>query len=122
MMSTHAEQLHLWIREWLGRELGVPSAELVADKSFVHYGLDSVHAMMLVGDLEEHLKRRLAPTLAWDHSTIEALAGHLAATGVAIAPDHTEASDLLARLDDLSEDELDRLLAEQHARQQPTID
>jgi acyl carrier protein len=35
--------------------------------------------MMLVGDLEEHLSRRLSPTLAWDHPTIDALATHLCA-------------------------------------------
>jgi hypothetical protein len=79
--------------------------------------MDSVHAMMLVGDLEEHLKRRLPPTLAWTYPSVETLAGHLAeaqepaATAAASSP-----NDLLSRLDDLSEAEIDRLLEEQQAQ------
>ncbi len=111
------ESLDDWIRGWLGRELKLAPEDIAADTTFVRYGMDSVHAMMLVGDLEEHLKRRLPPTLAWTYPTVEALAGHLAGTsetapGTVIAPPE---SDLLSRLDDLSEEEIDRLLAQQQS-------
>ncbi|MDB4892552.1 MAG: putative phosphopantetheine-binding protein [Gemmatimonadetes bacterium] len=112
-------ELHEWIRGWLGRELKLSPDDIAADKTFVRYGMDSVHAMMLVGDLEEHLKRRLPPTLAWTYPTVEALATHLAETNetVTAAPPATAESDLLSRLDDLSEEEIDRLLAEQQSQQ-----
>ena len=113
-------ELHEWIRGWLGRELKLAPDDIAADKTFVRYGMDSVHAMMLVGDLEEHLKRRLPPTLAWTYPTVEALATHLAETHdtvVAKAPAAAE-SDLLSRLDDLSEEEIDRLLAAQQSQSQ----
>ena len=42
--------------------------------------MDSVHAMMMTGDLEEHLGLRLSPTVTWDHPTIDALSSHLATT------------------------------------------
>ena len=112
------ESLAEWIRDWLERELKLGPEDVALDKTFVRYGMDSVHAMMLVGDLEEHLKFRLPPTLAWTYPTVGALAGHLAETQktvtMATAPASAH-SDLLARLDDLSEDEIDRLLEEQQA-------
>jgi len=79
--------------------------------------MDSVHAIMLVGDLEETLGCRLSPTLAWDYPTIAALSEHLAQT---VEPAHrpvqvTQNEALLARLDTLSEAELDALLAERLA-------
>jgi acyl carrier protein len=103
-----------WIRRWLERELRLAPEDIAADTTFVRYGMDSVHAMMLVGDLEEFLKRRLPPTLAWTYPTVETLSAHLAETRDAVAetaPVSVE-SDLLSRLDDLSEEEIDRLLAE----------
>ncbi len=110
-------ELHEWIRGWLGRELKLSLDDIAADKTFVRYGMDSVHAMMLVGDLEEHLKRRLPPTLAWTYPTVEALAAHLAETHeTAAAAPAAAAGDLLSRLDDLSEEEIDRLLAEQQSQ------
>lgn len=45
---------------------------------FAEFGLNSVEAVNLVGDLEQWLGRQLADTLAWDYPTIEALAKHLA--------------------------------------------
>jgi acyl carrier protein len=103
-----------WIRGWLGRELKLAPDAIAADSTFVRYGMDSVHAMMLVGDLEEHLKRRLPPTLAWTYPTVESLAGHLAETQEVTATTPASApGDVLSRLDDLSEEEIDRLLAAQ---------
>jgi acyl carrier protein len=119
MFATQtATALAEWIKDWLARELKLAPDDIAADKTFVRYGMDSVHAMMLVGDLEEHLKQRLSPTLAWTYPTLEALAGHLAETrdlDAATASVSAE-GDLLSRLDDLSEEEIDRLLAEQQAQ------
>jgi hypothetical protein len=71
--------------------------------------------MMLVGDLEELIKRRLSPTLAWDVPTVEKMASFLAeemtrpapASQTASAPDD---AGLVAMLDQMSEEEIDRLL------------
>lgn len=43
------------------------------------YGLGSVQAVSLVGDLEEWLDRPLPSTLLWDYPSIEAIANHLSA-------------------------------------------
>lgn len=68
-----------WIHEWLIQELKLTPQSIDNDRPLVSYGLDSVHAMMLVGDLEDLLQRRFSPTLAWDYPTVRALAAHLSA-------------------------------------------
>ncbi|MBN1451246.1 MAG: amino acid adenylation domain-containing protein [Anaerolineales bacterium] len=45
---------------------------------FTYYGLGSVQAVSLTGELEDFLNRKLSPTLAWDFPTIALLAEHLA--------------------------------------------
>ena len=119
-MTALATRIDLaeWIGSWLERELGLAAQDVALEKTFVRYGMDSVHAMMLVGDLEEHLQRRLPPTLAWTYPTVDSLAGHLAETqesATAATSPASAGSDLLARLDDLPEAEIDRLLEEQQA-------
>jgi acyl carrier protein len=98
------EQFISWIADWMKREMHLQT-EVLADQTFARYGMDSVHSTMLAGDLEELLSRRLPPTLAWDYPTPRALAEYL------VTQSHPEAS-LLTRIDDLSEEELDRLIAE----------
>ena len=97
-----------WIQDWMSRNMKLESAGIAGDRTFVSYGMDSVHAMMLVGDLEDHLARRLSPTLAWDHPTLDALAEHLAQPSPARAADDDAA--LLDRIDTLSEAEIDAIL------------
>ena len=75
-----SEALPDWIRGWLGHELELSPHDIAADETFVRYGMDSVIAMMLVGDLQEDLRLRLP------------------------------------RLDDLSEVEIDRVLAEKQSQ------
>ncbi len=45
---------------------------------FTYYGLGSVQAVSLTGDLEVFVNRKLSPTLAWDYPTIESLSNFLA--------------------------------------------
>jgi acyl carrier protein len=76
--TTMLGPLKSWLIAWLAAEQGVEAETINSGRSFLNYGLDSVQAMTLVGDLEAKLGRRLAPTLAWDYPTIDALAEHLA--------------------------------------------
>jgi len=109
-MASKAE-LTRWIGDWIVKELKLPADKLEGAKTFVRYGMDSVRAMMLVGDLEDHLGRRLPPTLAWDHPTIDALATHLAqAPAAAAAAASAGKRDVLAMVDLMSDEEVDALL------------
>jgi acyl carrier protein len=104
-MSPSKAELAEWISAWIVRELKLDPARLDRDATFVRYGMDSVRAMMLVGDLEDHLTRRLSPTLAWDHPTLNALAGHLAESIGTSA-----VGEVLAKIDQMTDAEVDALL------------
>ena len=120
------DSLRSWLRCWLAEELEMQPTEVDPGEAFLSYGLDSVGAMSMVGDLEAKFSRRLAPTLAWDYPTIDALAEHLAgqfcveaeAPSVAVRseakPDASrrEIESLLAGIEHLDEQEVDRLLAQ----------
>ncbi|MEO0802324.1 MAG: AMP-binding protein [Cyanobacteria bacterium J06642_2] len=78
LTDRSVESLEAWLVEWISRELKTEIATVNSQKSFVHYGLDSVTAIMLVSDLEVRIGRELPPALAWSYPIIRDLARYLA--------------------------------------------
>ncbi|MCP4658098.1 MAG: AMP-binding protein, partial [bacterium] len=62
---------------YLARELCLPPTAIDVRQPFARFGLPSIGAVAMVAEIESWLGRRLPPTLAWDHPSIEALARHL---------------------------------------------
>jgi acyl carrier protein len=112
--DTRREELARWIVAWLSRELSIPPENVSRNRTFASHGMDSVRATMLVGDLEERLGQRLSPVLPWDYPDVDSMSLHLAEkySFNPVAPSRMDDAALLAMLDDLSEEEVDRLLAE----------
>jgi acyl transferase domain-containing protein len=67
-----------WLISKLAEELEIDPREIDVREPFSSYGLSSVLAVSLSGDLEDWLGRSLSPTLFFDYPTIEALASQLA--------------------------------------------
>jgi acyl carrier protein len=67
-----------WLTDYLAPLLKIPSDRIDPRRPFAEYGLDSLAAVTLSGDLERWLGVQLSPTLAWDYPTIQSLARHLA--------------------------------------------
>ena len=86
--STEHALEHAVIEAWLGvqisRRLNIPAASIDPREPFSRYGLDSLAAVELSGELERWLGRHLPPTLLYDFPSIRLLAGHL--TAVACEP------------------------------------
>lgn len=104
-----AAEIAEWLKGWIAREFRRDVAGIAVTDRFSEFGMGSVTAMMLTGALGQRLGLELAATLLWDHPTIGGLSAHLAAQMA--APDRNELS-LLARIDQLSEEELASLVAE----------
>ncbi|WP_446226119.1 acyl carrier protein [Nocardia sp. IBHARD005] len=71
------------IADWLANKVAgyldtTPDA-IDYDRSLAEYGLDSVYAITLCGEIEDTLGIAVEPTLAWDYPTISAMAEFLAA-------------------------------------------
>lgn len=58
--------------------LGMSASEIDVDTPLEHYGLDSLQAVQLSGDLESIIKKKMSPTLAWDYPTINDIVLQLA--------------------------------------------
>lgn len=54
------------------------TSEIDIEETFAGYGLTSIAAVSMTGDLEEWLGLELSPTLAYEYPTITNLARHLA--------------------------------------------
>lgn len=63
--------------ELLSRELKTPAVDIKLDAPFTQYGLDSIAALTIAGELEEGLGLELPSTLLWDCPNINALANYL---------------------------------------------
>jgi acyl-CoA synthetase (AMP-forming)/AMP-acid ligase II/alkylation response protein AidB-like acyl-CoA dehydrogenase/acyl carrier protein len=73
-----AASIQAWLVQWIANELKTEISVIDPHKSFVHYGMDSVTAIMLISDLEVGLGRELSPALAWNYPVIADLAQQLA--------------------------------------------
>lgn len=70
-------EISRWMREQVGKELGVPADSLDPTESFESYGLDSITGFTLTCDLAEWLNVDLRAELLWEYPTIARLAEHL---------------------------------------------
>lgn len=77
LATLTVDPMETWLINWMIRELKLDPSSVESDQAFLSYGMDSVQAMTMVGDLEAHLKRRLPPTLVWDYPTIDDLVKHI---------------------------------------------
>ncbi|MCI0395168.1 MAG: acyltransferase domain-containing protein, partial [Chloroflexi bacterium] len=82
-----AAAIRTWLRSQLSQRLGLEAEQISIREPFANFGLSSKQAVILLGDLELYLGRRLSPALVFEYPTIEALTGYL--TG---APDEDGAS------------------------------
>jgi acyl carrier protein len=105
-----------WLVGQLAERLGLEALEIDVEEDFANYGLNSIEAINLSGDLETILGRRLPPTLLWDYPNICTLAKYLADHNTlditqyqnGISPE--DAEHLLHHLDQLSDADVDTLL------------
>ncbi|HEY6122027.1 MAG TPA: acyl carrier protein [Pyrinomonadaceae bacterium] len=80
-MPPNEEQIQSWLISNISAVVEVDPQTIDIRKPLEYYGMDSMQAMHLSGDLEDWLGRQLSPTVVWDYPTIELLARHLAENG-----------------------------------------
>ena len=140
-LDRAAERIEAWMLDWLMTRLGLMPEDVSRDRPFAEYGVDSLTAVEMSHELEQQFSVPLPPIVAWNYPTPAALARFLAeetlgvkrderqgetphaASGVANgaangAHGMNEASDaelaaILAEVENLSDAEAARLLAEE---------
>ncbi len=117
------ESIQAWLIEQISGLLAIDAATIDIRAPFSSFGLSSRDAILLSGDLEEWLDRRLSPTLIYEYPTIEALASFLSAVPSQTKPSGPVSptpvtpagpSNLMSpeELSQLSEEEAEQLLLE----------
>jgi acyl carrier protein len=71
------DDIRSWLAERVAYYLELPAADIDPDVSVAEYGLDSVFAFVLCGEIEDTLGLSVEPTVVWDFDTLTALTAHL---------------------------------------------
>ena len=66
-----------WLIEKLAGFLRIPPSSVDIDRPLAEYGLDSVYALTLCGDMEDEFGIVVEPTMAWDYPSVSAMAGYV---------------------------------------------
>ncbi|HBB32492.1 MAG TPA: polyketide synthase [Cyanobacteria bacterium UBA8803] len=69
--------IQTWMVTKLAEQLSLDAKTIAVGEPLTRYGLDSIDAVTLVGDLEDWLELELPSTLFWDYPTIEKAAQYL---------------------------------------------
>ncbi len=72
-----------WLAAAIARTLELAPEQIDVDADFDGFGLDSVQAVALSGELSDHLGRELPATLLYEHRSIRDLVDHLTHGGPA---------------------------------------
>ena len=84
-MTSHARaiapietlSMHHRITGMLSRELRMDAANISPEVPLTQYGIDSIAALTIAGELEDQLGIELPSTLLWDCQTVNDLADYL---------------------------------------------
>ncbi|MEU9163600.1 acyl carrier protein [Streptomyces sp. NPDC048424] len=78
---------HEWLYARLSLYLRRAPETIDPSVPLAEYGMDSVAALSLCGDLEDEFGLEVEPTLLWDHPTVTSLVGYLSTALPAGSPD-----------------------------------
>lgn len=76
-LNSPVEAIQNWLINKLAEQLSLNPANLDINEPLTRYGLDSIDAVTMVGELEDWLDLELPSTLFWDYPTIGKSAQYL---------------------------------------------
>jgi acyl-CoA synthetase (AMP-forming)/AMP-acid ligase II/acyl carrier protein len=138
-LDRATERIEAWMLDWLMTRLGLSAQDVSRDRPFAEYGVDSLTAVEMSHELEQQFSVPLPPIVAWNYPTPAALARFLAEETLGVKRDEAnetshaadaaihgaangtaangandaELSALLAEVENLSDAEAARLLADE---------
>jgi acyl carrier protein len=78
-VNTTRRPIQRWLTTRLGSYLAVPETAIDPLVPLAEMGVDSVHAISLVGDVEAHFDIDVEPTLIFDYPTLSHIAEFIGA-------------------------------------------
>jgi acyl carrier protein len=112
--SKSAAEIQEWLISHLATSFELDPHSIDVQQDFMEYGLNSIEMVNISGELEEYLGCRLDPTLILNHPNIQVLSDFLAEFTAALPGDRPktaqEAQQILANIDEMSDEDVDKLL------------
>lgn len=71
------EDIRALLTRYIASYLECPPTDIDPDVKLIEYGLDSIFALTLCGDIEDEYDIVIESTLVWDHPTISSITGFL---------------------------------------------
>lgn len=72
-MTETTIDLQQWVIGRVAEYCRRATSDVDPDENFTNYGMDSVYALALVGDIEDQFGQQVPATTVWDHPTINKL-------------------------------------------------
>jgi acyl carrier protein len=76
-MNANRRSILRWLTAQLASYLEVSTAAIDPMRPLAEMGVDSVHAVSLVGDVEEHFDIDVDPTMIFDYPTLAHIAEYI---------------------------------------------
>jgi acyl carrier protein len=136
-LDRTTERIEEWLLKWLIARLNMDPADVARDRPFAEFGVDSLTAVELSQELEDEFEVPLPAIVAWNYPTPAALARYLAEQSLGIgepasqpatpptsingaelppAPNDEQLAAILAEIENLSDEEAAKLLADDQQR------
>jgi acyl carrier protein len=96
-----AESIRAWMVLRLSEALEIRAEDIDVHAPLISYGLSSIVAFSLTGDLADWLGRELPAALFWDYPTVELLARHLSAESNGSGVAHMLSGEMTRALDEI---------------------
>jgi natural product biosynthesis luciferase-like monooxygenase protein/amino acid adenylation domain-containing protein len=99
-LTPKVQEIVEWLVRHIAQRAQIDPRIVDLHAPFVQFGLNSLEAVDLSGELEQWLGRSLSPTLIYDYPSIDALACHLAGADLAVGRDrHADGTHPATRMD-----------------------
>lgn len=83
-MNEGTNEFRSWLIERVAKYCRKNIESIDSNANFSDYGLDSVSALTLVGDMEDYLGFELETTIIWDFPSISKLVNHVELQSLAL--------------------------------------
>jgi acyl carrier protein len=77
MHTSKHDQLRDWLCAYMAAELKLPAGSIDPAEPMSAYGLDSISAITMLADVEDHVGFAIDPNALWEFPTVDAFADML---------------------------------------------